>query len=286
MYNISSEYTIDTDDKWNKKHEMIKNILVDLIEENNLQYNADAIFYTLDEFMKETKLKQHLFENDTEINHHILFNIHKYISSIHSENSTNNSSPNVSNVEDNQEKSPIHTSIESLQQQRIESIQQHFENTLQERENEMKPNIPPIIEFKDENIDKYNANTIKLLETELESRKESFSQYVSQNEEYIWLDEIQIKNNIIKLKLPNNIQSCIINRVFFMNHNNPNYLFPDYIQLKTSSGQMSWFFKYNDTNVLHYTGEMNIYTKESELSICLTESSNIDDIKVFIQVKL
>jgi hypothetical protein len=215
-----------------------------------------------------------------------LFNIHKYISSVHNEHSTDKNNHNNAHIQNVQEKSNFHTNIQSLQQQRIDSIQKHFETTVQERENEMKQNIPPNIDFKDENIDKYNVNTIKLLETEIESREKLISPSQSQNEKYVWLDDMQINNGVMKLKLPNNIDSCIINRVFFMNLNNTTFSIPDYIQLKTSNGQMSWFFKYNNTKVLHYTGEMNIYTNETDIYIHTDNSTNINDVQVFLQVKL
>lgn len=286
MYNTSSKHMIDTDYQWNKRRDLIKGILVDLIEENNLQSKATAIFYTLDEFIKDTKSNHHLFKTDIEINQHILFNIHQYISSIRHKNSTNKSTRTSVDTRVNNEISPVQTNIESSQQQRIDSIQKSFEYTVQERDNELKPNVPPSIDFEDKNIDKYNMNTIKLLETEITSRERLISPSNSQIEEYIWLDEIQVQNDAIKLTLPNKLKSCIINRIFFMNLNSTMHSMPDYIQLKTSTGQMSWFFKYNNTNVLHYKGEMNIYTNESDIYINLDNSSNMNDINVFIQVKL
>lgn len=279
MYHTSSNYMIDTDEYWNKRYEMIKVILAELIEENKLQSKSNVIFYTLKEFIKETKSKKHIFKTDTEINQYILFRMHQYISSVHQEHPHTDNDTSIEMIENN-------TDSRSQEQERVTYIQQHFEKAVQERDNEMKPNIPPSIDFKDANIDNYNMNTMEVLGKEIEYRKEFIAPSNSQKEKYIWLDKIDIKNNILKLKLPNDIQSCIINRVFFMNQKDNNDVFPDYIQLKTSTEQTSWFFKHNTTNVLHYTGEMNIYTNESDILISLEKSLNTDNIKVFIQVKL
>lgn len=282
MYSVQSDNSIDT--QWLNRCKMIRSIISETITEQNLQSYSDAIYYTLNEYIKSVYFENRKIRGEEEMGQLILMQMHKYIADI--KNSVVNTDKNEKKIE--KFPSTINDSIEILQKQRMDDVQQQYENKKLQLQTEFVPDIPKQIDFSDTNIKSYTEDTGTLLQNEIESRKQNIpipAQDTLFPVEYIWVSTKSVEWNknicVIELSLPDFYNVFTITNIFFQ-HGSQSTV-SDYVKIKTETEENhSWFFR--NREILQYQGYLHVRNKQSKIQLYFEEKFDFKNAEIQIMV--
>ena len=288
MYSVQSDNSTNT--QWSSRCKMIESIITETVAEQNLQSFSDAIHYTLNEYMKSIYFENHKTMSEQEMGQLILMNMHKYIGNIHNSIGINPPTKDNKNANENEKDTfpeSINDSIEILQKQRMDDVQQEYENKKLQLQTEFAPEVPKQIDFSDTNVQSYTEDTNTLLQNEIESRKKNIPvQETLFPVEYIWVSTKSVEWNknvcVIKLDLPELYNVFTITNIFFQcdsKSSDSNYI---KIDTDTDTNKHSWFFR--NREILQYQGYLHVRNKQSKIRLHFDDYLDFTNVDIQIMV--
>lgn len=209
--------------------------------------------------------------------------MHKYIESVkHPLLNTNNNT----NTEKGVFPGSINDSIEILQKQRISDVNRQYEDKKLQLQTEFVQPAPKQIDFKDTTIQSYNEDTNRLLQNEIESRKNNTHiQDAIFPVEYIWISTKSAEWNknicVIELDVPQSYGAYTITNIFFQHDSQT--VVSDYMKVEVENEtKYSWFFR--NRELLQYQGYSHIRNKQSKIMLHFEDNFDFTTLEIQIMV--